>query len=57
MNIMFAIMNTTGSHIHAFPGDVYFWFWNGVLLKYSVMPDDPNELTHETNSDHPRLSA
>ena len=33
MNIVFAIINITGTHIHSFPGDVYFWFWNGVLIK------------------------
>ena len=32
MDIVFAIINITGSHIHAFPGDTYFWFWNGVLM-------------------------
>jgi hypothetical protein len=32
MNIVFAIINITGSHIHTFPGDTYFWFWNGVLM-------------------------
>ncbi|MBN2037887.1 MAG: hypothetical protein JW768_14190 [Chitinispirillaceae bacterium] len=32
MNIVFAIISITGSHIHAFPGDSYFWFWNGVLV-------------------------
>jgi hypothetical protein len=32
MDIVFAIINVTGSHIHAFPGDTYFWFWNGVLM-------------------------
>jgi hypothetical protein len=33
MNMVFAIVSITGSHIHAFPGDVYFWFFNGVLVK------------------------
>jgi hypothetical protein len=32
MNIVFAVINITGTHIHSFPGDVYFWFWNGVLI-------------------------
>lgn len=32
MNIVFGIVNITGTHIHGFPGDLYFWFWNGVLL-------------------------
>ncbi|KMQ52005.1 Membrane protein of EXOQ family, involved in exopolysaccharide production [Chitinispirillum alkaliphilum] len=31
-NITFAIINFTGTHIHSFPGDSYFWFWNGVLV-------------------------
>jgi|WetSurMetagenome_2_1015567.scaffolds.fasta_scaffold00479_3 hypothetical protein len=29
---VFALMNITGSHIHSFPGDAYFWFFNGVLM-------------------------
>lgn len=33
MNIIFAIINITGTHIHSFPGDIYFWFWNGVLVR------------------------
>jgi hypothetical protein len=32
MDLSFALMNFTGTHIHTFPGDVYFWFWNGVLM-------------------------
>lgn len=36
MNIVFAVINLTGTHIHAFPGDVYFWFWNGVLMKLAA---------------------
>ncbi|MCU0608711.1 MAG: hypothetical protein MUF22_02955 [Chitinispirillaceae bacterium] len=32
MDIVFAIISTTGSHISAFPGDTYFWFWNGVMM-------------------------
>jgi hypothetical protein len=32
MDMAFAVMSITGSHIHAFPGDLYFWFWNGVLM-------------------------
>ncbi len=34
-DIVFSVMNITGSHIHAFPGDVYFWFLNGVLMNVS----------------------
>ena len=33
MNIVFAVINITGTHIHSFPGDAFFWFWNGVLLR------------------------
>lgn len=33
MNLVLAVVNITGTHIHSFPGDVYFWFWNGVLFK------------------------
>jgi hypothetical protein len=32
MDIVLALLNLTGSHIHSFPGDTYFWFWNGVLM-------------------------
>lgn len=32
MNIVFAIVSITGTHIHYFPGDIYFWFWNGVVI-------------------------
>lgn len=32
MDIVFAIINMTGSHIQSFPGDTYFWFWNGILM-------------------------
>lgn len=35
MNITLGIVNITGTHIHGFPGDVYFWFWNGVLVHFS----------------------
>lgn len=31
MNIAFGIINITGTHIHGFPGDIYYWFWNGVI--------------------------
>ncbi len=33
LNIIFAIVGITGTHIHYFPGDIYFWFWNGVLIQ------------------------
>lgn len=32
MDIVFSIIGITGSHIHSFPGDTYFWFWNGVMI-------------------------
>jgi hypothetical protein len=37
MDISLALMNLTGTHIHSFPGDVYFWFWNGVLVNLSAV--------------------
>lgn len=36
MNIVFAVVNITGTHIHSFPGDVFFWFWNGVLIELTA---------------------
>jgi hypothetical protein len=36
-DVVFALMNITGSHIHAFPGDAYFWFFNGVLLNVQTL--------------------
>jgi len=47
MNIVFAVINLTGTHIHAFPGDVYFWFWNGVLMKLAA---SEKEFTPSGNS-------
>jgi hypothetical protein len=50
MDIVMAIMGITGSHIHAFPGDSYFWFWNGVLIglwanrKNSATTEEPYEI-------------
>jgi len=38
MNIVFVVVNITGTHIHAFPGDVFFWFWNGVLIAITSTP-------------------
>ena len=32
MDIVIAVIGITGSHMHAFPGDTYFWFWNGVVV-------------------------
>ncbi len=37
MNIIFAIISITGTHIHYFPGDIYFWFWNGVVVQQAAM--------------------
>ncbi|MBN1306905.1 MAG: hypothetical protein JXA18_03245 [Chitinispirillaceae bacterium] len=37
MNIVFAVINLTGTHIHSFPGDVFFWFWNGALVKLTAV--------------------
>ncbi len=37
LNITFAVINLTGTHIHSFPGDSYFWFWNGVLIKLAAL--------------------
>lgn len=37
MNIVFAVVSVTGTHIHYFPGDFYFWFWNGVLIQLSAL--------------------
>lgn len=50
MDIVFAIINITGSHIHTFPGDTYFWFWNGVLMGMWSRPDKLEE-DHETPVD------
>lgn len=36
MNICFAIISITGTHIHYFPGDIYFWFFNGVLIRLAI---------------------
>lgn len=42
MNIIFAIVSITGTHIHYFPGDIYFWFWNGVLIQLIVLDKSQN---------------
>jgi hypothetical protein len=36
-DVVFAVMNITGSHMHAFPGDAYFWFFNGVMLNVASL--------------------
>jgi O-antigen ligase len=45
MDMSFALMNLTGTHIHAFPGDVYFWFWNGVLMSIQALDARLNQET------------
>jgi hypothetical protein len=35
MDLSLALMNITGTHIHSFPGDAYFWFFNGALIGVS----------------------
>jgi hypothetical protein len=47
MDLSFALMNFTGTHIHSFPGDVYFWFWNGVLMNVHLLD---NKLIDESKS-------
>ena len=42
MNVVFALLSVTGNPIHAFPGDVYFWFWNGVLVRLSTQLPSPD---------------
>ncbi len=34
LNAALAVMNITGTHIHYFPGDFYFWFFNGILTQW-----------------------
>jgi hypothetical protein len=46
MNIVFAVVSFTGTHIHYFPGDAYFWLWNGVVIKLiSITGLDESEET------------
>lgn len=44
MNIVFAVVNMTGTHIHSFPGDAYFWFWNGVLVVHAYRSRTSSDL-------------
>lgn len=45
MNLVFAVVNVTGTHIHSFPADIYFWFWNGVLIKLvAQQPSDGSKV-------------
>jgi len=36
INLVFGIISITGTHIHSFPGTIYFWFFNGVLIQLSA---------------------
>jgi hypothetical protein len=53
MDIVMAVIGITGSHMHAFPGDTYFWFWNGVVvgLWTGMARRDEREEADETASD------
>ena len=33
LDIVLACASLTGTHIHYFHGDIFFWFWNGVMVK------------------------
>jgi hypothetical protein len=37
MDLVLAIISITGTHIHYFPGDIYFWFFNGVLVRIETL--------------------
>jgi hypothetical protein len=47
MNFIFLIINITGTHIHKYPGDMFFWFFNGVLLN---MHDGPSAVSQLSGS-------
>lgn len=51
MNFILLIVNITGNHINEFPGNLYFWFWNGVLLKLNSI-----DSSKEINSASPASS-
>jgi hypothetical protein len=36
MDLALAIMNITGTHIHSYPGDAYFWFFNGIVISIAA---------------------
>lgn len=57
MNLVFAVVNITGTHIHSFPGDVFFWFWNGVLFKLDALSRHDLLTSEYETSDHARFSA
>lgn len=50
LNIIFAIINITGTHIHSFPGDIYFWFWNGVLVRLYDLYSSSDNWTKNENT-------
>lgn len=50
MNLVFAMISITGTHIHTYPGDAYFWFWNGVLVKLCATPQTINALSNKMSS-------
>lgn len=53
LNIVFAIVSITGTHIHYFPGDIYFWFWNGILVQVSVFnKQDTSEKEESIEENH-----
>lgn len=50
MNIVFAVISLTGTHIHYSPSDIYFWFFNGVLVHYSIkMNNEKKNIQLEDN--------
>ncbi|MDO5576272.1 MAG: hypothetical protein Q4F84_04270, partial [Fibrobacter sp.] len=46
MNFVFLIINLTGNHTNSFPGDIYYWFWNGVMFK---LCSEERNLSNENN--------
>ncbi|MCX7725539.1 MAG: hypothetical protein N2053_01690 [Chitinispirillaceae bacterium] len=53
MNIILAIINITGTHIHTFPGDIYFWFWNGVLVRLYDLYNSAESWIKDENAINP----
>lgn len=37
LNLVLILVSITGTHIHTFPGDAYFWFWNGVIVNFPAI--------------------
>ncbi|HEX2956538.1 MAG TPA: hypothetical protein VHO70_06895 [Chitinispirillaceae bacterium] len=52
MNITFAVINLTGTHIHSFPGDAFYWFFNGILIRQEFMARNHIEPELNENSDN-----